>query len=211
LSEVSDRVKEALQERGYFKAQISAENRTLTSTPVSERIAVAFQIVAGQQYRLSEITFRNYHSISNLKALRGLFRIKDGEVLNLAMVRKGIDNLGYASRELGFINFTAVPDTRINDEGQSIAFDIDIHEGKISYVSSINALGLRDQNALKDLHIKHGDIYNQRLAYLFLQEHVSLLPANASVDSRIRIRQIRQDQGSAAIAITFDFRPCPVD
>ena len=44
------------------------------------------------------------------------------------------------------------------------------------------------QNARKDLLVKPGAVYDQRLVDLFLQKQASWLPSNASPDSAIDLR-----------------------
>jgi outer membrane protein insertion porin family len=179
----------------------------LTSNPASERIAVNVQVDEGEQYRLGEIRFRNNKAISNVGALRNLFPLKDGDIFSREKVAKGLDNLRLAYGELGYFNFTLIPDTRINDESRTISLDVDVDEGKQFYVSSISVLGL-DDHVLKDSLLQPGDIYNQRLANLFVAKHATPSLTDALPDSRIH-RHL--DERTATVAITFDFRDCPVE
>jgi len=204
-SEVLERVRRAWQDRGYFKVQVRGDARMLTSNLASERIAVTVHVDEGQQYRLGEITFRNNRAITNVQALRDLFPLQDGDVFDRAAVSKGLDNLRLAYGELGYINFTSVPDTQFNEERQTISLDVDTDEGKQFYVSSVNVLGA-PEHVLKDLLLKPGDIYNKRLVNLFFQEQAPAPPTDASPDSRIHLQL---DERAATVAITFDFRHCP--
>jgi outer membrane translocation and assembly module TamA len=210
-SELQKRVTIAWQERGYFKARVQANAKVLTSSPVNQRISVTIHVDAGQQYRLGDITFINNRAVSNVQALRNLFPIKQGDVFDIAKIRAGVEKLRFAYAELGYINATFVPDTRIDEEHQRISVNIDMDEGKSFIISSIEIIGL-DENTLqsiyKGLYFKRGDVYNQRLAGLFMQEHASLLPSNVSPDSRIRFNS---DNELATVGLTFDFRDCPVD
>jgi outer membrane protein assembly factor BamA len=171
-SEVLERVRRAWQDRGYFSVQVSGDANVLTSNPVSERIAITVQVDEGQQYRLGEIRFRNNRAISNVGALRNLFPLKDGDIVSREKLAKGLDNLRLAYGELGYINFTSIPDTRINEENQTISLDVDVDEGKQFYVSSINVVGL-DDHVLKDSLLQPGNIYNERLANLFVEKHAT--------------------------------------
>ena len=74
-------------------------------------------------------------------------------------------------------------------------------EGKQFCVSSGNILDLDRylfQNVSKDLLLKPGDVCNQGLANLFLQEHASSLPTDAPPDSLIR-REL--DERAATVAV----------
>lgn len=204
-SEVAERLRVAWQNHGYFKVQARADLQLLTSSPTSEQIAVTVHIDEGPQYHLEGIRFRNNRAISNVEALRNLFPIKDGDVFDRAAIAKGLENLRLAYGEFGYVNFTSVPETRFNEERQTISLDIDMDEGKQFYVSRISLLGL-DDHLLEDSTLRPGNIYNQRLARLFIQEHIPPSVADALPDSRIHLHL---NERAGTLAITFDLRDCP--
>jgi outer membrane protein assembly factor BamA len=82
-----ERVRRGWQDRGYFKVQVTGEARTLTSSPVSQRIALSVHVDEGSRYNLSGITFKN-----NLDILRGLFPIKDGDIFSREKIGTGLEN-----------------------------------------------------------------------------------------------------------------------
>jgi|ERR1017187_2577165 hypothetical protein len=151
--------------------------------------------------------FGNNRAISNEKFLRDLFPLKDGEIFSRKEIAKGLDNLRFAYGQLGYVNFTAIPNTRINEEGQTISLEVDVDEGKQFSVSSMRILGL-DDHLLEDSPLRPGNIYNQRLARLFVQEHAPSSLADTSPDSRIHLQL---DEGAGTLAIAFDFRDCPIE
>src|SRR5437016_1477502 len=204
-SEVEERVRQAWQNHGYFKVEAHADGHLLSNSPTSRRIAVTVHIDEGQQYRLDGIRFRRNRAISNVHALRNLFPIKDGDVFDRVAIAKGLENLRLAYGEFGYVNFTAVPETQFHDERQTISMNIDVDEGKQFYVSSISLLG-PDDNMLRDSPLQPGNIYNQRLARLFIQEHAPYSLGDASPDSRIHL-QLNERAGT--LVITFDLRGCP--
>ncbi len=204
-SEVEERVRQAWQNHGYFKVRVRAHAHLLTRSPTSEQIAVTVHIDEGQQYRLEGIGFRNNSAISNVVAERNLFPLKEGVVFDRAAIAKGLENLRLAYGELGYVNFSSVPETRFNEERQTISLNIDMDEGKQFYVSSISLLGL-DDHLLEDSPLQPGNIYNQRLARLFMQEHAPSSLADTSPDSRIHLQL---DERAGTLAITFDFHDCP--
>lgn len=210
-SEISERVKAAWHSAGYFKAQVYADARVLTSGPNNERVAVTVHVDEGQQYRLEEIRFRNNKVITNVEALRNLFPLKDGDLFDSTSIGRGLKDLRRAYGEYGYAGTTAVPDIHVNEERQTIALDIDINEGKCFFVSRIDIAGLDEpgfQKVVKDITIRPGDIYNQRLVELFLQYSVSVLPHNASLEPRFNL-QLNEEAGT--VAIRYDFRRCHAD
>lgn len=203
VSGLEERIRRAWQEHGYFRVQVRGSSTILTSSPLESRIAVAFQVDEGHQYRLSGITFKNNRAISSQQFLRSLFAIKDGGLFNAAQVSKGLEKLRAAYGGFGYINFTPVPDTRINEESQTISLDVDLDEGKQFYVSSIDAIGLDEQSSedvIKNLLLKPGDPYNQRL--------LDLSTKHLSTPQSLVLAELHQDDAAGTVAITITIRDC---
>jgi outer membrane protein insertion porin family len=157
---------QCLQDKGYFKVAVKASTLQLPDREDTHQFVITFDIDAGPQYRLGDITFRNNHAVTNAKALRDLFPIKDGDIFDRNLIAKGLDNLREAYSELGYINFTSVPDTKFDDEKKLISLDIDMDEGKQFYVRRIEFQGnttTRDEVIRRELAIEEGQIYNGRL------------------------------------------------
>src|SRR5205085_8912106 len=73
--------------------------------------------------------------------------------------------------ELGYINFTPVPDTKINEEKKMVNLVIDLDEGKQYSVRRIEFVGnttTRDKVIRRELALEEGNIYNSRLWELSL-------------------------------------------
>jgi outer membrane protein insertion porin family len=204
-SDVLERVRRAWQDHGYSKVEVNGDAKVLTSSPASQRISVTVQVDEGQQYRLRDIRFNNNKAITSGHALRSLFPLNDGDVLDRAAISKGLENLRFAYLQLGFLNFTSIPNTQMDEDTPMISLVIDVDEGKKFYVSGVSALGLSD-DVLKDSLVKRGDAYNQRLVDLFLQEHLPPSSNDASPDSRVHLRL---DERAGTVAVTFDFLACP--
>jgi outer membrane protein assembly factor BamA len=204
--EALERVRAGWQNRGYFKVQVNGQAR-LASSAGNQRIALFVNVDEGAQYRLSGITFKNNRAISNVKVLRRLFPIEDGEVFSREKIGKGLENLRYAYLEFGYLNFTSVPDTSFDDERETISLKIDVDEGKQFYVRSIDVWGLDEsawQEMLKDFPV--GNVYNARLLDVFLKRH----SLDFSSDDPRRVTK-RLDERAGTVAITLDARPCPVN
>jgi outer membrane protein assembly factor BamA len=208
IEEGSELVRAGWQNRGYFKVQVSGDASTLTSSPVSQRIVLSVHVDEGLQYRLGGITFKNNRTISNIKALRALFPMKDGDIFSREKIATGLENLRKTYGEYGYINYTGVPDTTFDDEKKLVFLEIDVDEGKQFFVSSINLTGLDEsarQRVLKDFLVKPGQIYNSRLWELSLLKHASMFP-NCRCGNN---EQKQLDEQSGTVALTLDFRPCP--
>jgi outer membrane translocation and assembly module TamA len=200
--EVEEGLRNEWQNRGYFKVQVSSDGNVLSVNPDRERIVLTVHIKEGRRYRLRQITFKNNKALTNAAALRNLFPIKDGDIFDREEVSRGLDNLGKAYGQLGYINFTSIPNTTINESAQTISLDIDVDEGKQFTVRSIDIEGA-DAQVLKDLALVRGQIYNEHLIDLFLQKD---FPKVDPDDPKIQHRTL--DERNGTVALTFDFRQC---
>ncbi len=176
LEEDTERVRRALQDRGYFRAGVADPITHIrnegglsffTFRPrQGKRIDIRIPVEEGQRYRLGGVTFTGNAHVPNVKALRSQFPTKDGEWFNATAVGKGLDNLRKAYGSLGYINFTAVPTPRIDDAKHEVFLDIDIDEGKPFTVSRIEFQGntiTRDRVIRRELLIEEGAPYNSNL------------------------------------------------
>lgn len=208
IEEALERVRAGWQNHGYFKVQVSEEGSTITSTPDGPRVVLSVHIDEGLQYNLGGITFRNNKAISNVHALRALFPIKDGAIFSRERVAKGLENLRKAYGELGYINYTGVPESSFDNEGKLAFLEIDIDEGKQFHLTRVEILGLDGpsrREVLKDLGV--GQVYNQRLFDLALKKHASELRFLHD-DPRNVAKRLDEKMGTVEVAL--DARPCAV-
>jgi outer membrane protein insertion porin family len=181
LEEDAERVRQAYRDKGYYNAAVE-EPRTqirdegglslLTFRPrKGKRIDILMPIEEGDRYRLSSITFTGNKAVSNTRALRATFAVKDGEYFNATLISKGMENLKKAYGQLGYINFGAIPKVTTDEANKTLAFNIDIDEGKPFYVSRIEIQGntlTRDRVIRRELLLEEGQVYNSQLWELSL-------------------------------------------
>jgi outer membrane protein insertion porin family len=175
LDEDTERVRSEYQNRGYFKVIVNEPKTQIHDTghqgihiPLlqggrGKSVDITMPIDEGDRYTLGSISFKNNKAVSNTKALRGLFPIKDGDVFSKEKVAKGLENLRKAYGEQGYINFTSVPETRFDDEKKLIFLDVDVDEGKQFYVRRIEFTGnttTRDRVIRREIALEEGNIYN---------------------------------------------------
>ncbi|HWK31422.1 MAG TPA: outer membrane protein assembly factor BamA, partial [Terriglobales bacterium] len=172
LQEDAERVREAMREKGYFKAIVGDPKTAMRDTPRSwinpfsragKAVDITMPVEEGDRYHLKEITFTGGKHGFNEKLLRRLFPMKDGDIFSTANVRKGLDALRKAYGQFGYINFSPVPDTEIDDEHKLVTLKIDLDEGKQYYVRRIEFQGnttTRDKVIRRELAIEEGGLYN---------------------------------------------------
>jgi len=176
LEEDTERVRQAYRQRGYANAAVEQPKTQIrdqgglnwfTFRPnTGKRIDIQMTVEEGLRYRLGSITFTGNKQITNTKALRATFPIKDGDWFNVTEVQKGLENLKKAYGGLGYINFGAIPKPTYDDQKKTVSFDIDIDEGKQFYVSRIEFQGntiTRDRVIRRELMLDEGQVYNSQL------------------------------------------------
>jgi outer membrane protein insertion porin family len=178
LQEDAERVRVAYQEHGYFKAVIEDPKTQLRDKPGGfspvppfrkkggKAMDITVPIEEGEKYKLKSITFKNNKAILNTALLRRLFPIADGETFDTSKISKGLENLRKAYGEIGYINFTAVPDTEIDDEHRLLTLNVDVDEGKPFFVRRIEFQGnttTRDRVIRRELLVQEGQVFNSRL------------------------------------------------
>jgi outer membrane protein insertion porin family len=183
LNEDVERVRAEYQNRGYFKVLVNDPKTDIHDTghtgfhvPLLQKgsgksVDITMPIEEGDRYRLGSITFKNNKAVADQKALRSLFAIKDGDIFSREKVAKGLENLRKAYGELGYINFTSVPDTKFDDDKKIVNLEIDVDEGKQFYVRRIEFQGnttTRDKVIRREIALEEGQIYNSRLWELSL-------------------------------------------
>jgi len=164
LEEMQERVQEPWWHRGFFHVHARAESRELSSSPDMKGVALTFHIEEGQQYRLAGMTFRNIKQFNSAQ-LRALFPINDGDIFDTQKIAEGLEAMRRTYGELGFIDFTAVPETVTDDENAKVYLTLDAEEGKQFHFSEIKVIG-PDQNfvqhVIREYGLGPGEIFDNR-------------------------------------------------
>jgi len=184
LEEDTERVRAEFQNRGYFKVLVQEPKTNIHDSghqgfhiPLIQKgpgkeVDITMPIEEGDKYSLGEITFKNNKAVTNIKALRALFPLKDGDTFDRSKIAKGLENLGKAYGQLGYINFTSIPNTTFDEQKKLVFLDIDVDEGKQFYVRRIEFQGnttTRDKVIRREIVLEEGQIYNQQLWELSIQ------------------------------------------
>jgi len=157
----------------------------------------------GAQYRLKAITFEKNRVVSNQEALRTQFPLKDGDVFSVGAIGTGLERLRKAYGQLGYINFTAVPEQNVDDTQHLVTLVIDCEEGKPFVVGKIDVTGVSPEFAaeLKSrFFLKTGNVYDARLFELFFDQNAKLLPPGFAIEKNC---EFRQNIGAASVDLTI--------
>jgi outer membrane protein insertion porin family len=213
LDEDAERVRFFYQTKGFFKVLVDDPKTKIRDTkpgfPYIFRkggkvVDITVPVEEGERYRLGTITFTGGKAITNTKALRAQFPIKDGDIFNRESIAKGLENLRKAYGTLGFINFSAVPQTTIDEEKKTVSLVIDLDEGKAFMVRRIEFQGnttTRDKVIRRELALEEGNVYNSHLwelSLLRLNQLNYFEPLKVDQDS-----EVKQDAKEGTVDLTL--------
>ncbi len=176
LEEDAERVRFAYRDKGYYNAAVESPRTQIrdqgglnffTFRPnKGKRIDILMPIEEGERYHLAAIHFTGNKAVTNIRALRASFAVKDGDWFNATLIQKGLDNLKKAYGQLGYINFGAIPRQDVDEAKKTVTLTIDIDEGKPFYVGRIEIQGntlTRDRVIRRELLLQEGQVYNSQL------------------------------------------------
>jgi outer membrane protein insertion porin family len=171
------------QDSGYFKVLVKDPiienvdiNRGGLPLPVpgvgrkhGKAVNLTIPIEEGDRYRMGRL---NVISADPEKALslkveplKAAFPLKTGDLFAVGKIRKALEDYRKIYGEFGFIDFTAEPETEIDEEAKRINLTLRFTEEKQYYVRRIEFTGnttTRDKVIRRELLVEEGNIFNQR-------------------------------------------------
>jgi outer membrane protein insertion porin family len=171
------------QDNGYFKVLVKdpvLENIDTDSYKLGvplpfagksagKAVNITIPIEEGDRYRMGtlKIVSADPDKALSLKveALKSIFPLKQGDLFATGKVRKALENYKNAYGEYGFIDFTAEPETILDDDKKIINLTMKFNEEKQYYVRRIDFSGnttTRDKVIRRQLLIDEGQLFNKR-------------------------------------------------
>ena len=179
--ELEERIRASFQGRGYFATKLNSLGfKPRDPLGVPKPVKLEAEISDGPQYKLADIMFVENHAFSSEK-LRQQFPLKMGDLFARDKVASGLVSLRKLYGTQGFLDFTAIPDTKV-DSNATASLNISIvegpqyHMGKLDIVADKEVAGrLRPEWKLTE-----GDVYDQTYIDEYLQTNRDLLPLGFS-------------------------------
>jgi len=127
-SDAEDLTRVAYLNAGYFRIQLEAWAHGVAAADDQWIEVLVRSLSEGKPYRLKTVAWSNNTAFTE-KELRELMPIQDGDVATREKIAKGLEDLRFAYGEKGYLNFTCIPDTILDDETNALELNIDLDEG----------------------------------------------------------------------------------
>ena len=222
------------QDNGYFKVLVKdpiIQNATvkegvlpkgvpLVGQHVGRETNITIPIEEGARYRMGTLHVRNANPDEGLffkqPYLESIFPIKKGEIFSVAKVRKAIEDYTKLYGNFGFIDFTAVPDTEVDDATKTINLTFAFDQQKQFFVRRIDFsgnTGTRDKVIRRELLLNEGDMLRNNLWELSLLRlnqldyFEAVKPENAEIKRNVKQGTVDillklKEKGKQSISLT---------
>jgi outer membrane translocation and assembly module TamA len=130
LAYITERVRlQCFQDKGYFKALVEPSTKQLPDKEGTHQFVVTFNIDAGSQYRIGQISFRSNRVLSS-EELRTMFKLTSGDIFSPAKISQVVDQIRRTYAGRGYPDSTMIPNANIDDSRHVISMVFDCDEGK---------------------------------------------------------------------------------
>ncbi len=129
--ELTERVKDFWQQHGYFLAGVWVEVQMLNKDADKQLVAIDVNVNEGEQYHLKELLWKGATAFST-EELAALMPMGVGDIFDTSKVRNGLEALRGRYVSQGYVQFTCVPQTKIDRQARTITLIIDLDEGQKS-------------------------------------------------------------------------------
>jgi outer membrane protein assembly factor BamA len=195
------------EDRGYYRAKVTAIGINLGRDGDRERAAIVLQVNAGRLYRMGKINFGSMSDrlVFPESELRSLVGMRTGDVFSAAKIRGAFDRLKNRYGSVGYLDFTSEPRFEPNDADGVIDVYLTFDQGRQFRIGDVRIIGL-DLKTESELNgaLKPGEVFNPERLDKFLREHRSQLPYGWTPQEA----EINRDFKHGTVSFKFDFVPC---
>jgi outer membrane protein insertion porin family len=222
------------QDNGYFKVLVKdpiIQNVTLNQGVLPKGVPlvgvhqgravnITIPIEEGERYHMGTLHVRNTNPDEGLffktAYLESIFPMKKGDIFSATKVRKAIEDYTKLYGNFGFIDFTASPDTDINDVTKTINLTFAFDQQKQFFVRRIDFTGntgTRDKVIRRELLLNEGDMFRNNLWELSLLRlnqldyFEAVKPENAEIKRNVKQGTVDillklKEKGKQSISLT---------
>ncbi len=184
LEEDKERLRNAMQKRGYFRANVLRHDLEIRDSPGRGTFLIPWSMLFNKPKKHADINLlleegpryeRGLLSFTDVELFRvpeqvlgPVFAMREGALFDVEKLRKGMENLKKLYGEFGYIDFVAEPsfEFREDDDPPKIDLNLAVDEGKQFFVRRIDFDGnatTRDKVIRREILLDEGDMFNTRL------------------------------------------------
>jgi len=202
------------QNDGYFNARVEGSSIILREDSTAIHAALALSIDQGRRYRLGEVHIRNADPSAAGLAIpetrvRELMPLRSGDLFNVGKIWNGLEALKDAYGNEGYIDFTAQPQTDVDEARGIISLTLELQEERRYYIGKVEIIGLdpAKQHLLKSPP-KSGELFRLQRIKEFYRMNRDILPSGATYWTSM---DFARDAGIGTVDLKFDFHVfvCP--
>jgi outer membrane protein assembly factor BamA len=210
LAEPLETVRAFWRDRGYFRVNVTADEKNLETDSTRRRVALTFHVEEGPQYRLKDVGFRSSDVDVPLvfppEQLRKMVPMADGNILSVKEIRDGLDAFRRFYGSQGYIDSVSTISTEIDNASHQISLLFWLDQGRQFRVGTIEFVGKHPEaQAILRSQLKVGEIFSETTVKNFYEQNKPLLPVGATRSDSYATR----NQKSGTVSLIFDFRDCP--
>ena len=134
--------------------------------PSQKGYVVTITVDEGPQYRVSSVNVESHLGDLNPAALRGVVRLRSGDIYDADLVQKSVEALTHEASKRGYAFSNVTPRGDRDAATRTIAVAFDLEEGPRVYIERLNIHGntrTRDYVIRREFDIGEGDAYNRVL------------------------------------------------
>lgn len=159
--------------KGYLKIKVDRPRVDISKD--KRTLYVTYRIEEGHQYRIANVRVEG-DILTTPDQIVDMVTIKPKQIYNQQVVEGDVHDITnlYGDQGYAFVNVQPIPETHDNDTAD-IIFRID--KGPRVRIERINIIGnevTRDKVVRREMRVKEGDIYNQRLVDLSREKIMQL-------------------------------------
>ncbi len=160
-------VKLRLQQKGFIEAKVgrpvfSRVNRVTFLGKFQKMLKIAIPVDQGPRYTLGKVEIQG-NKIIKSKYLRGLIKIRTGDVYNIKKRNEGIEEIQKVYGSLGFFYAQIAPDENLDPVKKVADLVIRVKENEMAYVGKLEFTGntfTKDKVIRREWMLREGSRFN---------------------------------------------------
>jgi len=130
-----------------------------------KRVYIDITLEEGGRYRVGDVGFTGNKLFTQEQLMR-VFGMRQGDLFNAELIKKGFENLKKIYGARGYINWTPIPRQDIDDETKLVNIVFDFEEGSQYTLRRLEFVGnttTRDKVLRREMLVNEGEVFNRAL------------------------------------------------